>query len=239
MKQNKLLIISAHADDNLACAGTVFKLSQNSGFSAFEIILTNSGLGQDFKSKRELKEALVAKTRAKELSRAAKFLGLKKSFQFNQPDLGLISGREIVFKTAEIIREIKPKIVFLHNNYDGHPDHKAAFEIGLNAIKVAAMGVKKESLGQPWRAPLVLCAEGMLPIKAQILVDITEFMVKKLKLFRLYSSQASPQAIAFEKALATIRGYHLKKGNSFFAEAFSLQKEFPILFFEKNEPKLL
>ncbi len=96
------------------------------------------------------------------------------------------------------------------------------------------MGVKKESLGNPWRVPLVLCAEGMLPIKTQILVDISKFMEKKLKLFKIYESQASPKAVSFEKSLATVRGYHLRKSASFFAEAFSLQEEFPILMFEKD-----
>ena len=232
MKAKNLLIISAHADDHLACAGTVLKLQKKFSFSAFEIVLTNSALGQNFRTASELDVEVVAKTRASELSKASKFLGIKKSFTLNLPDLGLVYSQETMFKVVKVIRELKPLVVFLQNLYDAHPDHKAAFEIGINALKIAAMGVKKESLGSPWRVPLVLCAEGMLPIKSQILVDINDFFDQKMKLFKIYSSQASPKAVLFEKSLAAVRGYHLRKDNSFFAEAFSLQEEFPVLFFE-------
>ena len=94
------------------------------------------------------------------------------------------------------------------------------------------MGVKKETLGYPWRVSLVLCAEGMLPIKTQILVDVSKYKDKKIKLFKLYQSQASTKALAFEESLGRVRGYHLRKENFLFAEAFTLQEEFPILLFE-------
>jgi len=60
-------------------------------------------------------------------------------------------------------------------------------------------------------------------------------MRAKTKLFKIYVSQANSKAVAFEKSLATVRGYHLRKENGKFAESFSLQEEFPILLFEKNE----
>lgn len=232
MKQRNLLIISAHADDHVACAGTIFKLRKKFGFTPYEIVLTNSELGQNFKINSEISVSQVAKTRAKELSRASRFLGINESFTLNQLDLGLTYSREVMFQVVKIIRDVRPQIVFLHNPYDAHPDHKTAFEIGINSLKIAATGVKKETLGSPFRVPLVLCAEGMLPIKSQILVDITEFMDQKIKLFQLYASQASPKAISFEKGLTIVRGYHLRKENSSFAEAFTLQEEFPVLYFE-------
>lgn len=233
MTDKRLLIISAHADDHVACAGTVFKLQKEFGFAAFEVVLTNSNLGQNFKAKRELSAQTVAKTRATELSRASKFLGIKQSFKLDLPDLGLTYTQNTLFQVVKVVRDVRPTLVFLHNPYDAHPDHQEAYKIGLNAIKIAATGVKKTSLGTPWRVPLVLCAEGMLPIKSQILVDVTKYMDKKIKLFQIYQSQANPKAISFEKGLATVRGYHLRKPNSEFAEAFTLQEEFPVLLFDK------
>ena len=232
MKNKRLLIISAHADDNIACAGTVFKLKENFGFVPYEIVLTNSALGQNFKSAKELSESVNVNTRSKELIKASKFLGIEKSFQLNQEDLGLSYSKELVLKLVKVIRIVKPNIVFLHNSYDAHPDHKIAYKLGLDSIKISAMGVKKETYGKPFRVPLVLCCEGMLPIEAQILVDISKFLKKKTKLFKIYQSQASPKAIGFEEGLAKVRGYHLKKDRALFAEAFTLQNEFPILLFE-------
>src|SRR3989344_2421692 len=203
LKNKNLLIISAHADDHIACAGTVFKLEKESGFNSYELIFTNSELGQDYKAKTEIDPKTVLKTRAKELNKASKFLGIKRSFSLNQSDLGLTYSKDLVFETVKIIRKLEPEIVFLHNQYDAHPDHNEAFKIGLTAIKT------------------------------QILIDISKYSNQKTKLFKIYKSQASSKAIIFEKGLAQIRGYHLRKENSLFAEAFSLQEEFPIILFEK------
>lgn len=232
MKLKNLLIISAHADDHVAVAGTVFKLQKEFGFAAFEIVFTNSELGQNYKVARQIKPTLVARTRARELARAQKFLGISESTNLNQPDLGLVYNQSLVFAVVKVIRKVRPQVLFLLNQYDAHPDHKEAVKIGLEAVKVAAMGVLKESLGKPFRTPLVLCGEGMLPIKTQILVDITKYKDKKDKLFKIYSSQASPKATNFETGLATVRGYHLRKKDGLFAEAFTLQEEYPVLLFE-------
>ncbi len=231
-----LLIISAHADDNISCAGTIFKLQAERGFVAYEVVLTNSQLGQSYKTLAEVSPKLVAQVRSKELVKAQRFLGIKKSFVFNQPDLGLTCSQELMFEVVKVIREVQPEVLFLLNPYDAHPDHKQAFQIGIEATKVAAMGVLRETLGKSFRVPMVLCAEGMLPIKTQILVDTTKYFMKKEKLFKIYSSQASPKALGFERSLATIRGYHLRRSEGKFAEAFTLQEEFPVLFFE-NEKK--
>lgn len=162
-------------------------------------------------------------------------MGIKKTFQLNNPDLGLEYSQSLMFELVRIIREVKPSIVFLMNNYDAHPDHKVAYKLGVDAIKTSATGVKKISLGKPFRVKLVLCCEGMLPIKTQILVDITKYLSKKLRLFSIYQSQASPKALEFEKSLSTVRGYHLRKDKGKYAEAFSLQEVFPIILFDKYE----
>lgn len=232
-KLKNLLIISAHADDNIGCAGTVFKLQNEFGFRAFEVVYTNSTLGQNYKKSVEIAAQRVAKTRVRELVKAQKFLGIVKSFNFNQPDLGLVPSQDLVFKTMAVIREVRPEIVFLMNAYDSHPDHKQAFEIGLTAVKIAATGVLRETLGKPFRVPMVLCSEGMLPIPTQISVDVTAYCAKKDKLFRLYVSQASPKALKFDASLGFVRGYHLRKEGRDFAEAFTLPGEFPVLMFEK------
>jgi LmbE family N-acetylglucosaminyl deacetylase len=231
-KTQNILIISAHADDHVTCAGTCFKLQEEQNAQVYEIVLTDSSLGQDFKEKSELSTEVVSKTRSKELSKAAQKLGLKNLYTFHEDDMGLTYSREIALHVASVIREVRPSILFIHNDYDAHPDHLAAHRISVHAVKMAAMGIQKETLGAPWRTPLVLCCEGMLPIKSQILVNITPYMKKKRELFEIYASQATPQAISFETSLAQVRGYHLRLKDQLYAEAFTLQEEFPILLFE-------
>lgn len=237
MKNNKrnILIISSHADDHISVAGTVLKLQEERGMVPFELVLTNSNRGQDFRAQKQIRKKLVAQMRAQELSQASQFLGIRRTFFLNQPDFGLSYSSKLVFAVAKVIRAVQPQIVFINGEFDGHPDHRAAFRIGLDAIKLAAMSVEIKKLGAPFRVPVVFCVEQMLPDKVQILVDTTKYSLKKDQLLEIYKSQMSPKSLAFEKGMGAVRGYHLRKPQGFIAEAFTLQNEFPILGLENNE----
>lgn len=233
-----ILIISSHADDHISCAGTIFKLQEERGMVPFELILTDSSKGQDFRAKKQAGERTVSKMRLKELSKASEFLGMRQTFFLGQPDFGLVCTPELVGQVTKVIRKVKPQIVFINGEFDAHPDHRAAFRIGLDAIKMAAMNIEVKKLGMAIRVPVVLCMEQMLPDKVQILIDVTKFMDKKDQLLNIYMSQMSPKSLAFEKGLLAVRGYHLKKPDGFFAEGFTLQNEYPILGLEDYETSI-
>lgn len=228
--EKNILIISAHADDHIVCAGTVFKLLDR-GYQAYEVVLTDSSLGQNNRVPEQIDADTVRKIRAKELSVASKFLGISKTFQLNEGDLSLSYSQKIMFEVVKIIRKVKPEIVFLMSADDMHPDHQVANKIGLNACKIAATGVLKESLGKQHRAKLLLCSDGMIPQKSQLLVDVTDYANKKAKLFSLYTTQASQNILNYDAALGIVRGYQLRNGGNI-AEAFSLADGFPSVLFE-------
>lgn len=238
-KTNNILIVSSHADDHISSAGTIFKLQEERGMVPFELVLTDSSKGQDFRAKKQLGQRAVKQMRQKELSVAAQFLGIRKTFKLSQADFGLERTPAVVFATAKVIREVQPQIIIINAEFDAHPDHRAAFRIALDAIKLASFSVDIEKMGQPWRVPVVLCVEQMLPDKIQLLVDITRFADKKQQLLKIYASQMSPKSMAFENGMMAVRGYHLRKPAGYAAEAFTLQNEFPILAFEESEGELL
>ncbi len=163
--QKKLLIISAHADDSLSCAGTVMKLINEFKFIGHELVLTNSDQGQAFNSKKQINKQEVKSVRQLELLAANKFLGIKKTINLGQPDLDLQENQNLLFQIVKVIRETQPSIVFIHNNYDAHPDHLVAHKLSVNALRLAATGLQIESLGPKYRVPFVLCCEGMLTIQ--------------------------------------------------------------------------
>lgn len=233
-----ILIISSHADDHLSCAGTMMKLVEEQGMVPFEVVLTDSSKGQDFRAKKPADQAVVKLMRAKELSQASQFLGIRETLMLHQLDFGLECQPKLVFALTHVIRKLKPQIVFIHSEFDAHPDHREAFRLSLDALKLAAMGVENKNLGPSFRVPVVLCFESMLPDRIQILVDITKFKDKKEQLFKIYLSQMSPKSLAFERGLMAVRGYHLKKADGFLAEGFTFQNEFPILGFENHEPDI-
>lgn len=231
-KSKNILIISSHADDHLSCAGTVFKLQKERGMVPFEIVLTDSGRGQDFRVAEHQSYQRVRQLRLKELSVASKFLGIKEIFLFGQPDFGLQSTVDLVFATAKIIRQVRPEIVFMQSEGDVHPDHRASFRIGVDALKLAAFDMEAKTLGPSFRVPVVLCVDQELPGRIHLLVDISKYQDKKEKLMKVYESQMSPKALAFQRGLLSVRGYHLSNSHLLAAEGFSLSSEFPILGFD-------
>lgn len=227
-EQKNILVITAHADDHLACAGTLFKL-KDKGYSIYELILTSSGEGRDY---RKPKVGIsVEKMRDTEFSAASKFLGTKQVFKLNQEDLNLQYSKELMLKVVQTIRVVKPEIGITHNPYDWHPDHVAAAKIAGEAFKIAGTGVWPE-LGENYRTPIVLQAEGMLPIVADVLVDITDYAAKKRELFALYESQANPKLVAFTEGLGSVRGYQLRRPESFVAEAYTTDATNPVILFD-------
>lgn len=232
-KDKKILLISAHADDHIACAGTVFKLI-DMGYKPYEVVLTNSSEGPDMRkvgSKQNKND--IKQLRSEELSKASKFLGIEKTYTFDNEDLGLAYSKELMIKVMAIVREVKPTVGILMNSYDWHPDHREAFKIGSEAFKWAGSGIKPE-LGEFWRTPIVLAGEGMMPIAPNILVDVTAYMDKKMELWKIYDSQATSKSIKFEEGLLQVRGYQQRKANGYFAEAFSTDPLSPMLMFENE-----
>jgi LmbE family N-acetylglucosaminyl deacetylase len=225
----RAIVVSAHADDHIACAGTLMKL-QAQGYSVYELILTTSAEGRDFRT--PVGDYDVAQLRQDEFSAASKFLGTKQIFQMSQEDLGLTYSKDLMLRLAGIIRQVQPTIGLIHNAFDWHPDHRAANQLSSEAFKWAASGVRPD-MGEAWRTPIVLAFEGMLPIQPNIMVDVTEFVAKKMELYRIYESQAKPKALNFEEGLMSVRGYHLRRPGSLMAESFSTDPTSPIILFDE------
>jgi LmbE family N-acetylglucosaminyl deacetylase len=250
MNEKRVLVISAHADDDLMCAGTLFKL-KDKGYKLFEIVLTDSSEGGSYKAeqsvgskasglKKASKEAIDTKqnalVREAELDDAAKYLGLEKLYKFKEPDLGLIYSKDLMLKVVQVIREVKPQIGIIMNQFDFHIDHREAAKIGSEAFKWAPTGVRPD-LGEPVKTPIVLSAEGMIPIAANVLVDTSTYVDKKLELFKKYKSQASSKAVKFDRSLGFVRGYQLRKPGAvdiekLSAEAFTTDPTSPLILFE-------
>ncbi len=226
-----ILIVSAHADDHITCAGSVFKL-QNQGFNAYEILLTNSQEGRDRRNGSKSAKNTVINLREGEFDKATEFLGLKQKFLLAEEDLNLQFSKKLMFKVVKIIRQVRPEVIFTMNPLDYHSDHREAAHVVEEASFWSATGVKPE-LGDPHRTPIVLYGEGMLPIVPQVLVDITDYIDQKMQLFGIYESQADSKSTVFEKSLSCVRGYHLRRSKeNEYAEAFTLNPKFPSVLFD-------
>src|SRR5690606_7967120 len=117
--KKRVVVISAHADDHIACAGTLMKL-QAQGFEIYEIILTTSAEGRDHRALKGKYD--VAALRDREFSAASKFLGTKEVYRLEQEDLNLTYAKELMLQLAGIIRQIQPVVGIMLHTFDWHPD---------------------------------------------------------------------------------------------------------------------
>ena len=223
-----VLVITAHPDDHLSCAGTLFKL-KSMGYQLYEVVLCDSRESGDVRGL--VKKEGMSKQRLGEHEKATKILGLAGFHQLGIEDLNLQYSKELLFRLVEIIRETKPEIGFCHTSNDYHHDHIEAAKLSYEAFRIAASGAAPY-LGQRHKTRFVLCFEGLVPIDAQVLVDVSEFRSEKAKLMGAYESQLSEGAQRFDQGLAQVRAYQARKPGCSEAEAFETFTNLPLMLFE-------
>jgi len=147
-----VVVISPHDDDGIiGCGGIICDLSRIDA-RTYVLIMTDGSLGySSVQQKTTIKE-----TRRREAERAYKTLEADPYF-LDFPDMNLrpyacwetLDGRNGAYKRAlKILREVRPETVFVPNPSDWHPDHKAAFDVGLSTSKLAATPAVAD-IGEP------------------------------------------------------------------------------------------
>ena len=205
MKRKRVLIVSPHPDDEtLGVGGSIAKFNDQ----GHEIrVLTVSGHLPPL-YKIETYEKTVEESKA-----AFKILGVTK-FDFLEipaTTIGESPVHELNNKIYEIIKEFKPNLVFCPYP-DRHVDHRLVFDSVMVATRPIGIGrdieimATYETLSEThWNAPHI--EPNFTP---NWVIDITDYIEKKLKALRCYESQISdfpgPRSIEAVEALAKFRG---------------------------------
>lgn len=180
MEPLDVLAVVAHPDDaELICGGSLFK-SASLGRRTGVLDLTRGETGS--RGTPEL--------RAREAQRAGEILGLAVRRNAGLPDSKLANTPEARVRVAEILRELRPRIVITHWVNGRHPDHRAAAELAYDAAFLA--GLKNfDAPGDPFRPFKVVHALSFREDaeKPTFVVDITSEMEKKLDAIQAYGSQ--------------------------------------------------
>ena len=178
-----ILCIAAHPDDvELGAGGTLLRY-KNAGKKTGVVDLTKGELGTRG----------TAETRATEAADAAKILGLDARENLGIKDGFFKNDEEHQLKVIEIIRKYQPEIVITNAYHDRHPDHSRACDLvndacflsGLPKIKTNLNGKEQEA----WRPRLLLHFIQDNYIEPDVVIDITDFMEKKLESIRAYKTQ--------------------------------------------------
>jgi bacillithiol biosynthesis deacetylase BshB1 len=174
------LCIGAHPDDvEIGMGGTVAGMVRR-GWSVALVDLTD---GEP--TPRGSKE-----TRARESAAAAAALGVERR-TLELPNRELFDTVEARTALAEVVRELRPRILFAPYPVDAHPDHVAASAIA-EAARFYAKFVKTEMRGEPHYPAKVyhyFAVHLRLLAKPSFIVDVTDDLGAKMRALACYESQ--------------------------------------------------
>ena len=198
-----ILAFGAHPDDiEFGCGGTVRKLIEK-GWSAVHVCVTSGEAGSS-----TIDRATLAATREQEARRAAEVLGAERVHFLRAADGLTQYSRDHKIAVINLIREVRPDILFVHASSDQFPDHKLIHELVMSAVAGAAGPWYQESIGEPHLARTILGYEVWHPLNTyQLSVDITTTVERKLAALRCHRSQI--EATHYDEAslgLARYRG---------------------------------
>lgn len=185
----KVLVISAHPDDEvLGAGGTIVKLSAD-GVECHLLIVTD-GSSSQYRESNKLAEIIAAKKL--ETQNCANILGFKSIHYGGLPDMKLdaVPHIEINRVIEKVIDEIHPDTVFTHFWGDVNMDHQNVFKSTLVTVRPVMGQVVKELYC--YRVP---SSTEWAPNKEDTMfmpnyfVDIEKYAEQKYKAFAYYSTE--------------------------------------------------
>lgn len=149
-----LLVISAHPDDEISCGGTLAKYAAAGARSYVACATRGDGVDAQIKNEAATRETL-GQVRLQELAASCATLGIEAPLCLHYQD-GEVDKRDVMESArgvAELMRELKPDVVFTHDPLGGygHPDHIAVSHIVTAAFDLA--GDPKVNLSHPPHQP--------------------------------------------------------------------------------------
>ncbi len=107
------------------------------------------------------------------------------------PNRYLFDNVESRNKVAQVIRKVRPDILFLPYWEDAHPDHLQATRIG-EAARFYAKLSKTDLIGEPWytgRIFYYLWSHQKVNLSPDFIIDISDEFEKKVEAVKTYKSQ--------------------------------------------------
>jgi bacillithiol biosynthesis deacetylase BshB1 len=176
-----VVVVAPHPDDaELGMGGTILKMVEAS--ITVGIVDVTNGEPTPFGT---------PEIRAAETEQATKILGIRWRANLGLPNRSLeptLEGRAML---ASVFRLARPKMVFCPYWEDAHPDHLATTEMA-EAARFWAKLTKTDLPGSPYYPPRIyyyFCTHLRKVFVPNFVVDISDYIEKKLEVIRCYESQ--------------------------------------------------
>nr|MDA3815166.1 hypothetical protein [Patescibacteria group bacterium] len=119
--------------------------------------------------------------------------------------------------------------VFTLNPKDYHTDHTEVSKMVTVGVERASWDFMKEK-GEPFKVPIFLFAEGFYFGRADIVVNITDYVERKEKVLNVYDSQINSAEKVLIESMNSYRGFFCREENLRQAEAFEVPENYPVNF---------
>jgi len=222
MKNNKVLCIVAHPDDEaLGVGGTLIKHVENND-DVFIIILSDGEESKENSQDKNPDRIINAK-------KWSEFSGCKLCAVLDFPDqkLDAIPQLDIVKKIESFVKDIHPNLVYTHALSDINKDHEIVASATLAAIRpISGHNINPEIRGfetpsSSDQAPII----GKHIFSPNLYINITSQFDKKIEGLKIYKNELKdfphPRSLRSIEALAIKRG---SESGLEYAEAFTLYR---------------
>jgi len=216
----KNLIIVAHPDDeSFGMGGTIVQKSKKEDF--YLVFLSDGERGRYSIGEYDRK---IVRSRYKKAEKAAKILGIKKIFNLNFIDqrLDAISSLDITQKLEDIIKKVKPSIIYTHFSKDLNLDHRICFDSTVVASRPYRKSYVKKILTFEVPSSSGVYSSNIFTPNYYVQISKKNYN-KKIKAIKCYGKEVDegdqPRSIKKISSLMTYRGSNI---NSLYAEAFQI-----------------
>jgi LmbE family N-acetylglucosaminyl deacetylase len=207
MKKNRVLVVAAHADDEILGVGATIARHKAEGDDVGVMFLTD-GVGA-----RGTQEASEAKQRSEACQRALKIVGVSQCWFHDLPDnaldtVGILSVTKLIEAVAN---QFKPTIIYTHHAGDLNVDHRITAISVLTAFRPFPGQEVREIYSFEVPSATDWGHGALAPFVPTHFVDVTDTYALKEAALKEYEQEMrpSPHTRSFEnlRALATTRGH--------------------------------
>ncbi|HEY3851130.1 MAG TPA: PIG-L deacetylase family protein [Steroidobacteraceae bacterium] len=207
----RVLVLAPHMDDEvIGCGGTLAR-HRTSGADVTVVFLTDGrGSGSTSLAAAGAADAEIGAIRKDEARRALREIGVEKIEFLDAPDGGLMAAAaRLASRLRSRLDADRPQIVYLPFFLEEHPDHRAASEVLLEAMKGADLAFVCHGY------------EVWTPLFPNCLVRIDDTIeIKKRCLIQYQSQLAESDYLHTAIGLSAYRSNAFLGGTCRFAEAF-------------------
>lgn len=208
-KYKKILIVAAHADDEvLGCGGTIARHVAEG--DAVHVIFMADGVGS--RGDEQITE-LEARNQARDA--ALKILGVIEWHALDFPDnrMDSVPLLDVVQALEPIVRKIQPERVYTHHHGDLNVDHRVTHQAVLTACRPLPGSSVREILAFEVMSSTEWATPGLAPFIPNAFVDISAYLPKKLEALAAYELEMRPaphsRSVEHIEALARHRGHSM------------------------------